>query len=615
MILYNRWNMFFLKNIKVFFLFALIIFSFSFYSFDESHATSNSDGRNWQYLNYDRFGTNYNPQMVVNSKNVNDLAFKWAFFVPEPEEKNLGGYIIDGQHEISSPLIVDGNVYLSTAFGRIYSIDGESGEVLWSTLLDLNRTRDQLENLPIHVGPAITHVHGITFFENKLFVPSPPCDIYILDSITGENLDRIRDSCNIGMELGNYGKYKGPQSYGPTVYEKERILIIAGGAIDETNRGGRGFFAGYDLDTKELLWRRFVVPPAGGDPNWALKHSDVGWIRGIRASELPKSSLIDDWGVAGLRGSQAGPNRGQWVVDESTGIVYVATTHAAPASNATHRPGPNVFSASLLALNSTNGNIVWWHQIVPHDLSDWDCNWNIVLSNATINNSIIKIILKSCKDGSLNAFNAQDGSLVWQFNSPALILCEFCNIIDPADSASLKKKWANYPEKSSFYRNPTSRGGFVSDIALANDKVFVASYNFWDYIAVLPVDIASSEGGKSLPPPKFLEYNTTIYAIDVATGEPVWEYFLPNSGYRTSLVASGDLLYFSSTDGNLYALNADTGMFVWKRHFGIGLLMPPIIGADANGDMMILVSYGGQNTNINLPVPGGIIALHLDSLD
>ena len=119
----------------------------------------------------------------------------------------------------------------------------------------------------------------------------------------------------------------------------------------------------------------------------------------------------------------------------------------------------------------------------------------------------------------------------------------------------------------------------------------------------------------SLPPPKFLEYNTTIYAVDVATGEPIWEYFIPNSGYRTSLVASGDLLYFSSTDGNLYALNADTGMFVWKRHFGIGLLMPPIIGADANGDMMILVSYGGQNTNINLPVPGGIIALHLDSLD
>lgn len=116
--------------------------------------------------------------------------------------------------------------------------------------------------------------------------------------------------CNVGQEEGNAGRYKGPQSYGPTIYGKGRVIITAGGAIDETNRGGRGFFAAYDLDNHDFLWKFFVTPPAGGDPQWGLKYLDRGWIMGIRASSLPRESFINDWGDAGSKGSQAGPNRG-----------------------------------------------------------------------------------------------------------------------------------------------------------------------------------------------------------------------------------------------------------------------------------------------------------------
>ena len=570
-------------------------------------------GYDWSHLNYNTFATNHNPQQKINQHNIDDLEIKWIFPIPESQNNSLGGYNVAGQGEVSSPLLINGTVFFATAQGKIFALNAKTGNPIWIHTLDLNRQRDEQANLPIFVGKGITHVHGITYYDGQLYVPSPPCDIVILDSISGEITRRIRDICDVGESLGNTGQYKGPQSYGPTISKRNNVMIVSGGSVDETNRGGRGFFAGYNLTTGDLLWRFFVLPPSGGDSNWALIHADRGWIRGVRASDLPRESLLNDWGEAGKLGSQAGPNRGQWIIDEESGIVYVGTTHAAPASNATNRPGPNVFAGSILALNSTNGELVWWHQLVPHDLSDWDCNWNMILARIEFSSETKKIIFKGCKDGAMHAFDTIDGSLIWSFVPLTVKTCELCKLPDPNNPLQLKIPWANYPDNIPFLRNPAGRGGLVSDITIVHNTIYYGTYNFWDYVRVtnVPPHRPNSEGGQSLPLPFYLESNSTIYALNADSGTIKWTYTVEGSGYRFGLISSGKMLMFSSTDGKIRAIDSDSGKEIWSKYLGVGLLTSPIIGADIDNNMMILQSFGGQLTPNKQKISSALIAFHL----
>ncbi|MBI2126864.1 MAG: PQQ-binding-like beta-propeller repeat protein [Thaumarchaeota archaeon] len=569
------------------------------------------DGKDWPKINYDSRASNYNPQAQITKDNVAQLEIKWIYALPKPPAF-VGGYATGGQGEVSTPLVVNGVIYWYSGYGSLVAIDAKKGKVLWTYTFELDYNADVKKGLPIRRLSSLNHIHGFNYFDGKLFLPTPPCDLHIVDASTGKLIRKIESTCRAGPSEGNVGFYKGAQSYGPTIYEKEGILIASAGSVDETNNGGRGFFAGYSIDTGQELWRFYVLPQGGGDRDWALKVADKGWIDGIRAGTLPRESLLNDWGEAGAKGSQAGPSRSQWAVDEETGIAYVATTHSAPASNGTHRPGPNVFAASIIALKATTGELAWWHQVVPHDLSDWDCNWNVILGKVRVQGVDRKLIFKGCKDGKMQAFDAANGERVWVFDPPTVRRCEVCVLRDARDPAQLKKRWSNEPSTEPFLKNPRGGGGLEADIAFTGDTVFFGSYNFWDYIRVVPVEPNRiTEGGSSVPLPEIRESNTTIFALDASTGRVKWTYFIDSVGYRTSIVASGGLVYLVSTNGNLYALDARTGREVWIKYFGVGLLIHPVIAADSDGKMMMLIAFGGQKTLLGRVTPGMLIAMSL----
>ncbi len=582
-------------------------------------------GRNWTKIDSDGRATNFNPQTQITKDNVNFLELKWVFPFPEAPAA-VGGYATPQQGSVSTMLVVDGIVYVGTNFGRVIAIDAGTGKVVWTYTMQLNMTTDQAKGLFINRG--INHVHGFNYFDGKLFYPAPPCDVHIIDAVSGKLVRKISEMCsNVPGNQPVRAKtgYKGQQSYGPSIYEKGRVLIAPAGVTDESNAGARGFFAAYNIDTGALLWRFFISPPAGGDPDWAVKVRDKGWIQGVKASDIPIDLLKNDWGKA--IGVQAGPGWGQWAVDEETGIIYVGTAQAAPDWNATYRPGPNLFSASVVALDAMTGEMKWFHQTTTHDLWDWDCAWNVVLGKIGDR----KVVYKGCKNGIMYAFDAKDGSLVWSFNPPTMKRSEYTpfhansllgsgpkdnSIIgnwDPKDIKTLTRKWANEPKTDAWWQNPPGTGGIESDIALAYGNVYVATYNLWNYLKVVPVepDRPISGGNLGVPAPEQRKSNVTIYALDAATGRVKWSFFIDDVGYRGGLIASGGVVYASSLNGNLYALDAETGKVVWTRFFGVGLPIPPTIAADAKGKMMLFQSFGGQLSLWGPVVPGAIIALGL----
>ena len=581
------------------------------------YAFTPRDELDWVQENYDIFASNHNPQDKINAKTVNDLEIDWVNML-SPAPQFVGGYSVAGS-ELSSPLIINGSVFIGTSYGRIFSLDAKSGNINWMYDIPTDRLSDLEENLPIMLNPAMPHIHSLSYFEGKLYFPSPPCNIHFIDFNTGEFAGEIQNICDVGSDDGNIGLFKGPQSAAPSISEKDRVLIIPGGSVIEANLGGRGFIAGYDIDTLELLWRFFITPEAGGDPEWVLRVADKGWIAGKKASSLPVDALINDWGKSGTDGSQSGASRGQWAVDEETGIAYIATAQPSPAGNATYRPGPNVFSASVLALKVRTGELLWWHQVNPNDTVGWDCNWNTALGKFDQNNEKKKIVFKFCEHGVMNAFDAATGELVWTFDPPSTKRCEGCFVKDPEDVVEMKRPWINHPEIAPILRNPASGFGLEGELALAYGMVYVATYNFWDYVQTVPVDpsLPWNSGYAELGDP-FLPANTTIHALDALSGEVIWSYFIPHTGYRTSLVASGGLIFATPPNGQIYALDAYTGDEVWIRFTGFSHLENIVIGSDSDGEMRLFMMTGGLANSwisgLPLYVPGLILSLKVSEL-
>lgn len=599
-----------LRTLALYFTLATLLISPSLIQ----NVSPQQEGNNWAVENFDSHATNFNPQQVLTKDNAHALELKWVKSFPLAP-RTVGGYTVAGS-ELSAPLVIDGIMYLGTSYGQILALDTVNGKTKWVYTMKLNRTEDARKRLPIIPDPPINHIHSITYFEGKLFFPAPPCDIHIVSASDGHLISTIPNICDVRQNDGNGGLYRGPPSYGPSVHTKERVLVVAAGSVIEQNTGGRGFVAGYDIDTLERLWKFFILPPAGGDPEWTLKVAEKGWIAGIKASTLPREVLLNDWGEAGAKGSQSGAARGQWAIDEETGIVYIGTAQPSPAGNATFRPGPNVFSASVVALKARTGELVWWHQAFPHDLVGWDCNWNTILGKFVENGREKKAVYKFCENGTMYAFDAADGRMLWSFDPPSTKKCPACLTKDPRNPDEMTKPWATYPSRDSIFRNPPSGFGLENDIAMAYGMIYVSTYNFWDVVQIVPVEQKGpyTAGYAGLPDP-YLRANTTIYALDAATGKPRWSFLIPSVGYRVSLVVSGGMVILTAPNGVLYALDAMTGSIVWQKFFGAAFLENAVIASDSKGKMNLFLASGGlvKDWASGLPrvVPGLVIALGL----
>lgn len=555
-------------------------------------------GADWRYVNYDKLATGFNPQTQITKDNIQFVELKWIYPVP-PAPAAVGGYAARGQGIISTPLVVEGIMYVVTNYGNVMAIDAGNGKIIWTYTMQLNKTEDDKVSPPLFPvgGRGAGHVHGVNYIDGKLYIPTPPCDIHVVDRL-GKLVMKIPRTC---VDVpGNTGLYKGTQSYGPVAYEKGRVLVTAAGPVDETNNGGRGFFAGYNMDTGQLMWRFFIPPPSGGDPEWALRECSKGWIQGIKCSDISKEILLNDWGVAGAKGAQGGPSWGQYPVDEETGIAYVATSQPAPDFNATYRPGPNVYTNAVVALRAMTGEIIWWHQTTAHDLWDWDCAWNVVL--AKIGDK--KVVYKGCKNGILYAFDAADGRVIWKFDALTDIqktrCVPNCYLLDPKSASDMKKPWQNYPSKDGFWMNPPGFGGIEADISLAYGKIYATVHNAWSYQRVGPVEYIKGKpvpglgGNIGLPNPEPRPTNTTVYAVDATTGKVVWSYFIPNIAYRGGIATSGGLVFLSTVNGAIYALDAENGKLVLEKFLGTPMIVPPTIAADPKGKIMLYQIIGGQ---------------------
>ncbi len=581
----------------------LLIISLSFSAAPaESQTTAPADSGSWTRMNSNANSTNYVSQSQVDASNAQDLQVAWTF--PFPSAPTVPGLAVTGQGAISPPLVVNGTVYVVTNFLTVYAINGETGAMVWSYAPRLNTT-----GLPL--SPLTGHMHGINYYRGDVWVSMPDCSVHALDALTGALVMKISDICK-GIP-GNAGFYD--SSGVPPVFYGDTMIWTS--SVSEGTDVGRGFVAAYNLTGGGLLWRWYVAPPAGGDPLWDTDSCPPSSCHG---NVLPVNG---DWGTLSLNPpgtsgpiAGAGPSFGDPVVDTRHGIVFVSTSQASPDWNGTYRPGPDLYSDSVVAVNATDGKMMWFFQTTPHDLFDFDCGWNTVLGSVTVGGSVQEAVFKACKNGYLYALTALTGKLLWYFDPPTVARSLTGNADYVATgNYSGTLPWINYPSTSEFLQCPGENGAVESDIALAYSKIYVATYNFCTHGQVAPVSTVGSQvwGVKYLQP-EMQGANTTIYAIDASTGKVSWSYFMPSIPYRGWLTERNGLIFGGSLDGSIHVLDASTGKQVSDIYVGPPLYESPTIGPGADGRVYLYQLTGGTGYGaFSQGVPGDILAYTLSS--
>ena len=236
-----------------------------------------------------------------------------------------------------------------------------------------------------------------------------------------------------------------------------------------------------------------------------------------------------------------------------------------------------------------------------------------MLANATVDGQTQKVVMKGCKNGYFYALDAATGKMLWYFDAPTIERAAASAILDPTNKTDMVKPWANYPSVKPYIQNPCHSGGIESDPAYdpVNNVAIVVTYNcpLWDRIiptigAGVPYGsfgLDLSYAGPSLP------WNTTIWAINVDTGKPLWQYPIPDIGFRGGVDVSGGLVFVPAADGYLRALNEKTGQLVMQRNIGAALCTEPAIGQDIGGQEELVFPVCNGNDDAGLPVNNGVM--------
>jgi len=593
--------------------------------------------RNWEFINHNKFGTNFNPQTQMNKDNVQHVELKWIY--PIPSANQLGGGALTNFGSVTEgttapPLIVDGVVFVILNSKTIIATDAETGKLLWEAEhpgADNNaNTVQEGGNLPI--TGELVHTHSMNYWDGILWFTDFGCTLTGLDAKTGDLVKSYPNLClerpldltdEVGYGLpGNSGLYGSLQPHAPIKYEKGNSIFYSDGGAAEGTWGGRMYMAAYDYDSGELQWRTYLMPPCG-DPTtcgpgkdgplfleekeqrgqWLVDNCDKIWVQTIKSCEMNQDILRNDWGT--MRSNSGISNVwGQNVVDEETGILYFGTAQAGPDWNGSYSPGPRLFGASVIALDANNGELIWAHQTTARDLWDYDCSWNTMLTTTVVKGEERKVVIKGCKNGIVYVLDAATGEAYHLLEPPAIKRTEHSQLYDPLNDADMLKPWANYPSTDAWVQNCWAAGCLESDIVFDSGRnmIFFGTYNAPSYVQVVPVEERGNMGLNFAPEgadwfndwladtPSIV--NATINAYDVDTGELKWTYDMLGTGFRGGVIVSGGVVWMSSIDGFSTALDADTGEVLYRLNMGLGSSIMPTIAADANGDIKLFRPQG-----------------------
>jgi outer membrane protein assembly factor BamB len=433
----------------------------------------------------------------IDSDSVSNLAVAWT--LPLSAEGSYGSYA-------SAPVISKGVIYSQDLESNVQAINLESGEVLWT----------KSYGAPSH-GP-----NGVVVADGRVY-GATPTEAFALDQETGEQVWSVTLARNASEGIDMAPGYRDGLVY---------VSTVPVTATTDYEGGGVGILWALDGKTGKKVWKFNTVPT----DLWSAKHAGIN-----AGGGLWYQPTFDDQGSMYFGVGNPGPIPG---------------TEELPWGKS--RPGPNLYTDSIVKLDAKTGKLKWYYQQTPHDVSDWDLQDPPVLVKAGGR----QMVIAAGKSGIVTALDTASGKVLWKRS------VGIHNGHDDDGLYAMRGEYSKLKLPMTIY--PGSLGGVVAPMSTDGSTLFVPIVNS-------PL-VLSSQTEKQEPGP----YVGELVALDVATGAVEWKRKLPAPayGFTTSV---NDLVFATSSEGTLYAFEAKTGNEVWVSRLPAGTNT----GVAVAGDMLI----------------------------
>ena len=344
----------------------------------------------WAYYGHDAGGTRYSPLTQINRENVTDLKVAWTFHT---------GDISDGSGRPkrsgleTTPILVDGILYLTSPFNRVFAVNPETGKQLWvyDPMIELaGDYGDGLINRGVATWLDSTRAKGKRC-RRRIFEATLDARLIALDAVTG-------DPC---MDFGNRGQIslRDVARYIPGGYHMTSPpaviddIVVVGSAIDDNSRVDMpsGAVRAFDARTGALRWKWEPLPP--NDPDSASSHATA--TASATATKVWRTGAGNAWSVM--------------VVDPERDLIFIPTGSASPDYYGGMRAGDDKWADSIVALHAKTGELAWGFQLVHHDLWDYDSASPPLLTTVQHDGKSVPVVIQGNKTGFLYVLNRDTG--------------------------------------------------------------------------------------------------------------------------------------------------------------------------------------------------------------
>jgi len=517
------------------------------------------DERNWLHPNKDYTQTRYSKADQINTGNIKKLrpAFVFQTAVVESME--------------TSPIVVDGVMYVTTSYDHVYAVDATSGQELWHYKHPMGAVTT------FCCGP---NNRGVAVLGDKLFLGTLDAKLVALDNKSGKMLWQTQ----IADPEKGYS-----ETMAPAAVDGKVLIGTNGGEY-----GIRGFVKAFDAESGKLLWTFYTIPDQGSEGVWAAQdatghdmHRDIA----AEKAQLSKAGRKFESTLGG----------GVWMtptVDLKTRTVFFAVGNPSPDLYGTERPGDNLYTDSLVAIDLDSGKYKWHYQYIAHDVWDLDAVSPAILVDAKDKTGkVVPAVIHAGKTGHVYVHDRNDGSLI-----------RFSDAMVPQEG-----RWTLPSSKGERMALGANGGVEWSPMAYSPKLELAYAINLVQPMTyhVEPAQYPDGKlwlGGafKTIPN----EPQTgNVTAVDIQSGKIAWQVKTDQPMIGGITATAGDLVFTGEGNGLFKAYNAKTGELLWSFQCGAGVNAPPVTYM-VDGKQYVAVAAGG-NTQIDFKRGNSVLVFSL----
>lgn len=474
-----------------------------------AHLLVQPPGANWISYNGDYSGRRFSSLTQITPANVEDLRAQWVFHVRDADALEV------------TPVVVDGIMFVTSA-NDAFALDARTGRSIWH--YSRRVTEGLIDDASQH------HNRGVALWHSRVLLETDNAHLLCLDARSGHLI------WDVPYAEGNknYGATSAP------LVVKDKVIVGTSGGDD----GVRGFLAAYDAQTGKQAWRFWTIPAPGqfGSSSW------------------PGQSYLRGGGTTWMPGT----------FDPELNLLYWGTSNPAPDFDGGPRPGDDLYTDCVLALNPDTGELKWYFQFTPHDLFDYDATETPVLLDVSYDGQPRKLLVQANRNGFLYVLDRVNGKFLSAV--PFIKKLNWAKAIN-AEGKPMRTGIQPSPEGTQICPGFTGATNWYSP-AYNPDRHLFYFLALDDCGTFFLKPEKFSEGrpyyATGVRRPQGTKREKILMAYNLDTRSFEWRYLQTGEGDSSGgvMTTAGDLVFFGDDSESFEAVDAKFGKPLW--HFNTG---------------------------------------------